>query len=1066
MRKFLLLLILIPLTMSWQVYGQERVVSGRVTGEDGAPIPGANVVLKGTSLGTVTDSEGNYRLSGVPASGGRLVISFVGYQTQEVEIGNRAVVDVSLVSDITQLGEVVVTAQGIVREKRALGYGVTTVSNNLIEQRPETDIGRILQGKVPGLNVTSTGGVSGTGTNLIIRGYQSITGSNQPLFVVDGVPFNTNTNNAGTNFATGNQVSSSRFLDLDPNNIESISVLKGLNATVLYGDQGRNGVILITTRSGAAKKRPAEVTITQSVWANRIASLPRYQNNYGGGFAQNFGFFFSNWGPRFDEIDSVSHPIDALQDPTLRNQFPQFHGKKYAYRAYDHPGKAFFRTGMSSNTSVQISGGSEKTSISSSFAFTDEEGFTPGNTLKKFNFGLGVNSAVNERLSINSSFAFANTDMKTPPLNAGFGSNAVNGIPSIFANVLYTPRSVDLANLPFEAPADRRSVYFRSGNDIVNPKWAARYYKNTSLVRRFFNSTSLAYDLNENFSAIYRVGLDTYTEEQERLYNRGGGGGVSAAINNGIYRTVNITNTIWNHDIILSFSKRLSNDFNFVSKAGFNARNDYFTSVGIESEQQLNFGLFRHDNFLVNRPVSNFTEEQQRMGLYADVSLDYRNFLYLNLSGRNDWTSTVEKENRRIFYPGVSVSFIPTSAFTNLQSAALNDLKIRAAFGESAGFPRPYSTRNVLFQNPRGFVDRSGVPRSAQSVDNFLGNPNLRPERYREVEFGLEGRFLQNRLSADISVYERNTIDLITVTPIDPSTGFTATTVNVGKVRTRGFEVSLTGTVLKTNAVTWDATLNVARYNPIVTELGGSLAEVVIDGFSNLGNFAVPGRPFNVIKGIGILRDPNGNKVVAPSGQTYLTTPEIVELGNPNPDFTSSLINNISFKGFTLSMLWEYRHGGKIYSVTAATMLARGLTKDTDFDRSLSLILPGVIQTGTDVDGNPIYSENTTQINAAEYFFGNYFFSDEAFIFDGTTVRLRELSLAYQIPKNILSVTPFKSASISLTGSNLWFRAVNFPKYVNFDTDVLSLGVGNGLGFDFMTGPSARRFGATLRLTF
>lgn len=1064
MRRILLFMVL--LVVAWQVDAQDRTINGRVTSDDGSPVPGANVVVKGTSIGTVTDADGNFRLSGVPASGGTLVISFIGFQTQEVLIGNQAVINVTMVPDVAQLGEVVVTAQGIVREKRALGYGVSTVSDQLIAQRPESDIGRILQGKVAGLNVTSTGGVSGTGTNMIIRGYASINGSNQPLFVVDGVPFNTNTNTGGTGFTTGSQVSSSRFLDLDPNNIESISVLKGLNATVLYGDQGRNGVILITTKTGAAKKRPAEVTVTQSVWANRIASLPKYQNNYGGGFAQNFGFFFSNWGPHFSSIDSVTHPIDALQDPTLRDQFPEYHGKKYAYRAYDHPGKAFFRTGLVSNTSVQISGGNDKTSLSSSFAYTDEEGFTPGNTLKKFNFGLGVNSSVTDKISINSSFAFAQTDMQTPPLNAGFGSNAVNGIPSIFANVLYTPRSVDLANLPFEAPVDNRSVYFRSGNDIVNPKWAARYYRNTSLVKRFFNSTSLAYDLNENFSIIYRLGLDTYNELQERMYNKGGGGGVSASVNNGIYRSVNIANTIWNQDFIVSFTKRLSSDFNLVSKAGFNARNDYFSSVGIESEQQLNFGLFRHNNFLVSRPAQNFTEEQQRMGVYADVSLDFKNFLFVNLSGRNDWTSTVEKENRTIFYPGVSVSFLPTAAFSNLQSSTLNDLKLRAAFGESAGFPQPYRTRNVLFQNPRGFVDLGGTPRSVQSVDDFLGNPNLRPERYRELEFGIEGKFFQNRLSADISVYERTTVDLITTSPIDPSTGFDLSTFNVGKVRTRGFEVTLNGTIMRSGNFIWDATLNVARYNPIVQDLGSSLSELVIDGFTNLGNFAVPGRPFNVIKGIGIQRDASGNKIVAPSGQTYLTTTEIVELGNPNPDFTSSLINNLSYKGFTLSFLLEYRHGGDIYSVTAATMLARGLTKDTDFDRSNTLILPGVIQTGTDGDGNPIYSENTTQINASEYFFGNYFFSDEAFIFDGTTIRLREVSLSYQLPKGIMKVTPFKNASVTLSGSNLWFRAVNFPKYVNFDTDVLSLGVGNGLGFDFLTGPSARRFGATLRLTF
>lgn len=1060
MKKFLL--VCFSLVFAASLYAQERTVSGKVTStEDGSPLPGVNVVLKGTSSGTVTDASGNYRLT-IPQSGGSLTFSFIGLQTQEVAIGDRSVVDVSLRLDVTQLGEVVVTAQGIQREKRALGYGVSTVGEQLIAQRPESDIGRILQGKVPGLNITSTGGVSGTGTNITIRGYSSISGSNQPLFVVDGVPFNSNTNNQN-GFTTGGQTTTSRFLDLDPNNIENINVLKGLSATVLYGDQGRNGVILITTKSGSSKKRAAEISIVQSVFANKIASLPTYQNDYGNGFQQLPGLFFSNWGPRFKSPpDSIAHPLSTLSDLTLRNQFPEFAGKKYAIKAYEDPGTAFFRTGVISNTSLAVSGSTDKTGYTASFGYTKEEGFTPGNTLEKFNFGLGINVAVTEKLSVNSSFTYAITDMATPPLNAGFGSNASGGIPSMFANVFYTGRSIDLKNLPFEAPVDRRSVYYRAGNDIINPKWLAKYHSNTSFTNRFFNATSINYDILDNLALTYRIGLDTYTETQENKYNKGQGSG-NAVVQTGMYRTIDVRNTIWNQDLILSYNNRLSDDLNLTAKIGGNARNDFYTQSGIESSNQLAFGLFRHNNFTTPNSLDsftgaalNFTQEEQRMGVYADLGFDFKEFLYLNLSGRHDWTSTVEPDNRTIFYPGASVSFIPTTAFEGLKSDVLNELKVRLGTGSSAGFPSPYRTRNLLAQTARAFIGTDGTVRTSQTFGDRLGNPNLKPELHQEVELGFEGRMLKNRISFDLSLYQKDTRDLITTTPLDPSTGFTSTTINIGKIRNKGVELSLTGNILRSGNLSWDATVNFATYRSTVEELGGGLDEVVVAGFTDLGNFAIPGKPFNIIRGTGIQRDANGNKIVAGSGE-YLATTELVDLGDPNPEFNTSLINTLSWKGIVLSFFLDYRHGGTVYSTTVATMLARGLTKDVEFDRSLTMILPGVKQ-----DGTP----NDIQVTGSNYFFDNYFGTDEGPMIDATTIRLREVSLGYTLPSNIISKTPFKSANITLSGTNLWFSAINAPKYVNFDTDVLSLGVGNGLGFDYLTGPSSKRYGATLRLTF
>ncbi|SIN96007.1 SusC/RagA family TonB-linked outer membrane protein [Algoriphagus halophilus] len=1065
MRKALLFVVaLFTMALSYEVSAQQRVITGTVISEeDGLGLPGATVLVKGTTVGTTTDLDGNYSIN-VPAGSDVLIFSFVGLETAEETIGNRTIINVTLTTDAAQLSEVVVTAIGIEREKKALGYAVTTVGDEQLENRPEQDVARVLQGKVPGVNITSTNGMSGSGTNMVIRGYSSATGSNQPLFVVDGVPFNTSTN-ATNGFTTGGATTSSRFLDIDPNNIESMSVLKGLSATVLYGDQGRNGVILITTKSGASKRKAAEVTINQSVFSNTAASLPTYGTTYGNGFQQAPGFFFSNFGPRLDQGIQVNHPYASSSVASVREAFPEFWVDgivggtpiKYDYKSYADPSEVFFRTGLISNTSVQIAGGSDRTGYSASFGYTDEEGFTPGNELKKYNFGLGVNSAISDKLSVKSSFTFAITDLESPPVNAAFGSGPSGGIPSAFAHVLYTPRSVDLGGLPFENPVDNSSVYYRGGNDIVNPLWLVKYYQNTSDVKRFFNSTSLIYDVTDDFSITYRIGLDTYSETQEKKYNRGAGSG-SAAIQSGLYTTANIVNTIWNQDLILNWKKDFSDKFGMSALLGGNSRYDVFNRTGIESQNQLAFGLFNHSNFTSQSSGGlNYNEEQRRMGIYANLTFDYANYLYFNLSARNDWTSTVEKDNRRILYPGASVSFIPTTAF-DWNSSTLNDLKLRLGYGTSAGFPNPYRTRNILNQDPQAFL-RGGQLTQTHSVSNRLGNPNLKPELQEELEFGVEAVMFNNKLRFDLSLYEKNTRDLITSAPIDPSTGFTSTDINIGKIRTRGVEFQATVTPVSTaSGFTWNSTINWGLYRSVTVELGEGLEEIVVAGFTTLGNFAIPGEPFNIIKGSGFERDEQTGLPIILSTGLQKQDADLQVLGDPNPRWNGSWINTFTFKGFTLNAMLEYRHKGAIFSNTVTGTLARGVTKDPVVDREMTFIMPGVKE-----DGTP----NDIQITASDYFFGGYHLgADEANVFDGSMIRLREVSLGYELPTSLMAKTPFKRASIAVSGSNLWFRALNFPPNMNYDVDVLGTGVGNGLGFDFVTGPSSRRFGGTVTLAF
>lgn len=1070
MRKFLLVLFSFAFVAS--AWAQERTISGRVTStEDGGGLPGVNVLLKGTSNGTVTDAEGNYKLA-VPAAGGTLVFSFIGYASQEVEVGERSVVDAGMASDVKQLTEVVVTAQSIQQDKRALGYSVTSVGGNLVAQKPESDLARLLQGKIPGVNITNTGGVSGTGTNIIIRGYTTITGNKQPLWIVDGVPFNSSTNSQG-DFLGGNQATPSRFLDLDPNNIERIDVLKGLSAAVLYGEQGRNGVMIVTTKNGRKKKEKMEVNINQTYFATEIASMPELQDNYGNGFDQNWGFFFSNWGPKFGALgspDSIPHPLSNAPSQ-IRNQFPEFLGKNVPYVAYPNNVKDFFKNGFSSNTSLNVNGGSETISYNASLSYLKDEGFIPNNSLTKLNFGIGFNAAVTEKFTVSTSFNYAGTDQATPPISAAAGNSTSGPGSSIFSNVFFTPRNIDLMGLPFETPQTHESAYYRAGNDIENPRWTAKYSLSTNEVKRFFGRTSFNYKLMEGLDITYRVGLDTYTELQAYQINKGGPQNIP-----GMYRTVTGQNTIWNHDVFLSFNKDLNEDFNLNFVVGWNNRRDEYIRDGMESTQQIVFGYMNHENFLTHSNINAFTglninyrENVVLYGVYGTASLGYKDFAYVTFQGRNDWKSTVEVDNQSIFYPSVSFSFIPTTAF-GLESDVINQIKVRVNYGTSAGFPTPYATRNVLNLAGRAYLDDVGLPISSNNLSNRLGNPNLKPELQSEIEAGVEGSFLQNRLGVDLSLYTRTTTDLITDAPLDPTTGYTTIRVNVGEISTKGMELSLRGTPVKVGAFQWDVTLNWWAYRSVVEKLGSGLGRVQIPGgaFADLGNYAVPGEPYNVIYGSYVPKDPaTGERIVTSTGD-YLFSDDIRRIGDPNPMWNSSLFNTFMYKGFTLSAQMEYRQGGDIWSATTATLIGRGVSKFVDFDHDRTFVLPGVKENpNAGAPGEADYIPNDIQITSAAVYFNNVAFGpSDLQIYDGTTIRLRDVSLNYDLPKSILSKTPFKRVTVGISGQNLWFKAVNFPTGMNFDTDVLSTGVGNGLGFDLFTGPSARRFGGMVRLTF
>jgi len=1048
-------------------YAQDKTITGTVTDADGLPLPGVNIVVEGTSSGTQTDFDGNYAISA--SEGQTLLFTYIGQRPSSKVVGASSVINVQMVEDAQALEEVVVTAQGIKREKKALGYAVSSVGAEDLEQKAEGDVGRVLNGKASGVLINAASGVSGSATNIIIRGFTSISGSNQPLFIVDGVPFSSDTNTQGD--AIDGNVGSSRFLDLDPNSIANVSVLKGLAAANLYGTAGRNGVILITTKAGAAgaSRAKSEISVTSSIFFNEISTLPDYQDQYGNGFDQAYGEFFSNWGPDFNIPDPnnfgatwrgtspdgtilIRHPYSV--NAGVSAAFPEYQGATYEFRPYDGV-KNFFRTGVVTNNAVNASGGSEdgKIAFNASASNLRDEGFTPGNKLQRTNISLGGRAELSNNFTINSTFNFSKSDVKSPPIAASTGNGSFGAGSSVFGHLFFTPRSVDLMGLPFQSPIDGRSVYYRGGNDIQNPRWTAANAFANQLTNRFFGSTQATYKINDNINVFWRTGLDFYTERNEIGQNKGGAEGYIQ----GRYQTYDNRNTIWDHTLQLNGSFLLTEKLDLSVNVGATSRRTEFSQQGVTSDQQSIFGVFRHYNFATAQPVQR-DETQNIVGVYAQTEFGYDNFAYLTLAARNDWVSNFFENS--IFYPSASLSILPTSIIDGLQSQnGLNFLKLRAGYGTSAGFFGGYPVASTATLDTREFL-KDGTLVSSIRVDDELANPALKPELLQELEFGIESRFIQNRVSLDVSIYKKTTTDLISNRPLDPSTGYTETVTNIGEVQVKGIEADLGVSLFRNSnpgGFNWMVNANFTADESTVVDLGQDTDNINIGGlFSDLSNFAVAGRPFGIIMGTRVLRDDDGNKVVASTG-SYVEEQGLFEIGDPNADWRLNVSNGFNYKNLNFGFDISYRHGGDVYANTISALVGRGLTTDTE-DRVSTFILPGVKADG---------SVNDIQINNSDYYFSNVAFGpSELQVYDGSTIRLREVRLGYSVPKKALEKTPFGSLSLTLTGQNLWFKGINVPKGTNFDPENLGVGVGNALGFDFINSPGSRRYGMSIKATF
>lgn len=1032
-RNLLTFFMLVAFMSANVVFAQTRTVSGKVTGsDDGLPLPGVNILIKGTTQGVPTDADGEYTISGVSNSS-VLVFRYLGYVTQEITVGSQNVINIQLAPDAVALGEVVVTAQGIAREKKSLGYAIGQVEKDLLESRPEAEVGRLLRGKVAGVEITYPGGFLGQAPNINIRGLSSATGNNNPLVIVDGVFYDFN-----------------RFQDLDPNNIADINILKGLSASALYGQEGRNGVLIVTTKTGSTNGQDGDfsITLNQQMVMNQVANLPDFQNTYGQG-ADNFPnvTFVGNWGGRFDDNYTVPGHYATGRVPGLDQVFPDLQGD-VPYQAFPDGVPGLFTDNWGSNTSVNANGQIGKTSIGFSTAYVDQTGYIKENQLRRFNFATSVNTNITDKIRLSTNFSYSENDRRRPTFN-------------FFDRLLYLPRNLDIQGLPYENPIDGSSVFYRP--DLENPLWQLDNTRSRNKRKGFLGKAQLTYDITDQVNVSYRFGIDFYNSFNRFERNKGG------LVNQGIGGMNSSTSNIQNFDhnfLVQGNALKLADDLELNVQAGLNMRSFNTESFGINSTGQVVFDFFRHSNFTDHQPGGNVDRRTNIVGLYGQAELGYRNYLFLTLSGRNDWGSQVEEANRALFYPSASVSFVPTDVWTDLKSNTLNSLRVRFGYGTSAGYPGAFQTRPTLSANAQAFIDPNSGNISTNAISTFRPNPDLRPEQLREFEAGINAKLFDYKVDVDLSIYKRISEDQVLGRALPTSTGFTSTTINAGRIDTEGLELQLTVYPIRTNDFEWRIINNFTTYETTVIDLP--------EEFINLANglnFAIEGQPLSVFRLGYVVKDDEGNALINPQDGTLIGSGEAglpnKVVGDPNPDFQYTMINGLNYKNWSLNVQVEYTHGGDVFSFTASNLLRRGVTKDTE-DREGTYIYPGVYgnpATGEvilDENGNKI--RNTIQLGANDLFFLNTIDINENIVFDATRLRIREINLNYSLPQSLISKSPFRGASLSFNVQNLWYRAFNFPEHMNFDPEVSSNN-SNGRGFDTQSDPTMRQFSLGLNLT-
>ncbi|REE02090.1 SusC/RagA family TonB-linked outer membrane protein [Marinoscillum furvescens] len=1064
MRK--LLLLACTLMLSGILYAQERTVSGKVVGDDGEALPGVNVVIKGSTQGTITDLDGNYRLA-VPADIDPVIVfSFIGMQAKEVELGQRSVLDVTLEQDVQQLTEVVVTAFGVERDKKALGYAVQEFNSDELTKSQERSVINSLQGKVAGVQITGASGAPGASTNIVLRGTSSLTGSNQALFVVDGVPINNVQNNSG-GVLTGAVDGGNSANDINPEDIKSISILKGASAAALYGSRAANGVVIITTKKGANTGGQVSVDYNTSLTYERVLMLPELQNEFGQGQqGDNLGFLNDqeSWGDRFDGSE---RPYGiAIGDPSS----PFFNTQRTKiYEALPDNIREFWKIGRTWQNSVALSGGSENASFRLSLSDLSQSGVVPNAELRRNTVALSGSTKVNDKLDFTGSVNYIkqNSDLA---INGQGGESPYN-------QVLQTSRSMsiieqrDLSN-PYN------SVDWFYTPFIQNP-----YYNlfNDSYVKnmdRIYGSFAINYKPVENLTLTTRVGSDVISDDRKRVKERRIASAISpngSADEPGFIRDEAYTDRQLDANFIASYNYDINQDFNVNALVGYNFNQrdgrDFTASVDQTSIPDFN----NISNGAVNPTVTETSYKRRLMGVYGQLDVSFRNFVFLGATYRNDWSSTLPLENNSFGYPGVNTSIVLTDAFDFGISDILSFWKIRASYAEVGNDAPTYLTSSVFFapqgttnaiQGNFGRVDFpiNGVPGFTEG--NRIGNPGLKPELSKEYEVGTDLRLFNGRINLDMAYFHKTSQDQIVIAQAAPSSGFSSQVINAGTIENKGWEVLLATTPIKINDFSWGLSVNYTKINNMITDLPSG--EITIGtGLLNYQLKAIEGQPYGVFEAPTALRTDDGRLIVDGNGLPQ-QAPDPARFGTVQPDWLGGITTTLRYKSLTFSATIDHRQGGKVYSRTIGQIYFNGTAVETGFNNRERFIIPfSVVDDG---EGNfvPNTSVLTYSSNNIRQYWNQINNYGEYLIIDGTFTKLREMTLSYRLPKALLAQVPFKEVNVSVFGRNLWIHTPDDNTYIDPEVNSFTGGnqnVGNLTGFEFGTVPSTSTYGIRLRIT-
>lgn len=1095
MRK--LLLFMSFFLVSFITWGQDRTVSGKVTSlDDGSTLPGVNVILKGTSTGTVTDIDGNYKL-GVPSDGGTLIFSFVGLETQEVEVGSRSVIDVQMASDVKQLSEVVVTALNVSREKASLGYSQQTLESDAVNKVKESNFINSLSGKVAGVQVRTNNTMGGS-TNITIRGNSSFS-NNQPLFVIDGVPVSNETNNSanqqggGYGYDYGNPAA-----DINPEDIASMSVLKGAAATALYGSRGQNGVILITTKKGT-KRKGIGVTFTSGITVGKINkdTFIEYQDQYGAGY----GPYYGNNGYFTDEFDTdgdgkadtndfdgdgiIDYVVPTTEDASYGGQFnpnlnvyhwdsfvpesPNF-GKKRPWVAAENTPVDFFETQTTLNNSISFAGGNENTTFRLSYTNLDVDDIMPNSSMKKHTVNFTGSSKLTDKLTADVLFQYNIQDV-VGRFSTGYSDNLMTQFRQWWqVNVdvkaledIYDQTHRNYTWNPADYTDPLTPIYWD------NPYWTRYENYNSDNRDRTLSKFGLDYKFTDWLSVNVSASIDAYTEVREERRAVGSiatAFGVNLADETSGYQRTNIESAEYNYNAMLSVNRQLSDDISLSGLLGFNLRKENYdysqasTSGGLAVP-----GLYSLSNSVNTNPFPfEFLWEKEVYGYFANANIGYRNFLYLDGNYRIDVSSALPVDNNQYNYYSVGLGFV----FSELVDIDWMDFgKVRASYGTVGNDTRPLRVDDVYLREPNF---RGGIVTRLPYTKN---NQSLLPEETEEIEFGLQFTGLDRRLNVDISYYKRNTFDQLLGIDISSATGYSRKYVNAGDIQNKGIELVVGGDIIRNDDIKFNTTVNFTRNISEVLELLEGTNNYVFQSFQGgVSANATVGQPFGVFRGTGF-QYLGGEKVIAVDDEGnstgYYAAAADQLIGDPNPDFVMGINNSISYKGISLGFLVDIQKGGDVYSLDMHYGQGTGVTANTvgNNDKGNPIRSPvseggGILNPGVTPDGvaNTTYASATSYSGA--FYWGNASRNPGALtVYDASYVKLRELSLSYRLPSSIIESFANR-VDLSLVGRNLWIIHKNVP-YADPES---GLGVGAAQGYLSGAYPTVRTMGFKVEIEF